>query len=59
MRSSVSFPPHANNGETGSQSDMRTPADVTDAAYLIAHKHPGGVRVLAELDVEYPNPKPV
>ena len=27
---------------------MRTPADVSDAAYLIAHNHPGGVRVLAE-----------
>ena len=26
---------------------MRMPADVTDAAYMIAHNHPGGVRVLA------------
>ena len=48
MRSSVSFPPRANNGETGSPNDTRTPADVSDAAYLIAHNHPGGVRVLAE-----------
>lgn len=48
MRSSVSFPPHANNGEAGSPNDMRAPADMADAAYLIAHNHPGGVRVLAE-----------
>lgn len=30
------------------QATCGRPADVSDAAYLIAHKHPGGVRVLAE-----------
>ena len=48
MRSSVSFPPYTNNGELDAQADMPIPVDVADAAYLIAHKHPGGVRVLAE-----------
>lgn len=48
MRSSVSFPLGANNGEIDAGANMQPATDVVAAAYLMAHNFRGGVRALAE-----------